>query len=105
MSEREPRWAKKPPQKCGTCKWLRPRSDGKPFWHGGSYKCTWIFPSDFKWPDSVDYRAHGSPIPKLQERPGSYMQPREGVECPCWEQAAPNDGKPVVQEASAEPKA
>lgn len=72
-------------KKCGTCKWLRPRTDGKPFWHRGSYKCQWPFPANFKWPDSITGHAYNSPIRKLAEGAGTYMEPGAGENCPCWE--------------------
>jgi hypothetical protein len=77
---------KKVQQKCGTCKWLRPRSDGKPFWHRGAYKCQWVFPTDFQWPESITEGAYGSPIRRLREGAGTYMAPGDGQRCPTWEQ-------------------
>jgi hypothetical protein len=83
---------KKVQRKCGTCKWLRPRSGGKPLWHGGAYKCQWTIAAHFKWPDSVSERAYGSPRLQMQNGPGTYMKPGDGKECPTWEQVAEDAG-------------
>ncbi len=88
MSERAPSWAKKPQQKCGTCKHLRPRSDGKPFWHGHAYACQWT-PPEIAYPDSWRHHRGRSVTGNI----GTYMAPGDGKDCPCWEKAAPRNGE------------
>ena len=78
--------AKKVQQKCGTCKWLRPRSDGKPFHHSHTYACQWRLPEGIKFPDSLRGYNWRSTIENLGKGAlGSYMALGEGKECPCWE--------------------
>lgn len=78
--------SKQPAKKCGTCKFLRPRSDGKPFYRDHSYKCLWV-PPPIVWPSSVRLDGYGSLERKLAS-PGSYMRPADGKDCPCWEPVA-----------------
>lgn len=66
--------------KCGTCRFLRPREDGKPFYHSHAYKCQWV-PPEILWPASV---ATHSTVRGLLYSPGTYMQPGDGNACPCW---------------------
>lgn len=87
MSEREPTWAKKPPQKCGTCKWLRPYSEGTRFHHSNSYPCTYEIPS-ITWPESMPAGAYNSPRDVIDRPIKGYMRPGEGKDCPCWERKA-----------------
>lgn len=70
-------------KKCGTCKHLKPRDNGKPFYHGGSYKCLWQPPA-IVWPASVQEGSHND-VRGRMESPGTYMEPGDGKDCPCWE--------------------
>ncbi len=69
-------------RKCGTCRWLRPRSDGKPFWHGHAYACLWRIPDTIKFPASWSDRD----IENKQRRIAGYMAPGDGKDCACWEE-------------------
>ena len=73
--------SKKVQRKCGTCKWLRPRSDGKPFHHSHAYACMWQPPRPQAWPESWVNQAERN----RGEIIGGYMEPGAGKECPCWE--------------------
>lgn len=75
--------SKKVQRKCGTCAFLRPREDGKPFYHAHAYKCLWM-PPPITWPASVPEGAYDDPRNKLRS-PGTYMRPNDGKDCPCWE--------------------
>lgn len=68
---------KKLQRKCATCKWLKPREDGKPFHHAHAYKCRWPMP-EIALPASVARKV-------WNDTPGSYMAPSDGADCPCWE--------------------
>lgn len=70
---------KAPQKKCGTCRYLRPRDDGKPFYYGNSYKCEWTQPAII-WPASVSTY---DPRRRFVQ-PGTHMQPGDGKDCPCW---------------------
>ena len=76
--------SKKVQRKCGTCKWLRPRSDGKPFYHSHTYACLYAFPK-IKWPASMREDAYNSPMREMEKPIRGYMEPRDGKDCPCWE--------------------
>ena len=73
---------RQPVKKCGTCAFLRPRSDGKPFYHGAAYKCEWVPPA-IVWPSSVRMNGFDS-LSNMLKSPGTYMQPGDGKDCPCW---------------------
>lgn len=77
---------KSPARKCGTCRFLRPRSDGKPFYHAHTYKCEWN-PPEIVWPASVREGSHNDARPYLRS-PGTHMKPGDGTDCPCWEPKA-----------------
>lgn len=73
-------------KKCGTCRFLRPRSDGKPFHHSHAYACQWRMPVEYKFPASMRGYEWAQRLKSLSEgHIGSYMAPKEGGDCNCWE--------------------
>ena len=80
--------SKKPVAKrCGTCRHLRPRSDGKPFHHSHSYACKWRMPVEYKFPQSMlNYYEWGHRLERLRNgHIDSYMETKDGTDCECWE--------------------
>lgn len=73
-------------QKCGTCKWLRPRSDGKPFYHANAYACQYMYPP-IQWPASVAERSYNDPRNDMEGSVRGYMRPNDGKGCPVWQSA------------------
>ena len=72
-------------KKCGTCRFLRPREDGKPFYHGHMYQCVWALSPDVKTPDSFRGHSFEHLLRSLRGGHGGYMSPKDGAACPCWE--------------------
>lgn len=87
--------AKKIARKCGTCRYLKRPVDGKPFHHSKAYLCSWTMPTSYVFPDSVRDHSTSSLLLRLRnEGTYRYMEPGEGKDCLCYEQA----GRPTDDE-------